>query len=164
MITPDKQPGKRITTMPSMQPISHPRRPARRPGQSMVEFALATTLLVLMIFGILEVARLVFSASAVNNGAREGAHYMALHPDATVLSITQQIAPKLIFLSSADIRVTLECPTCSGAGACLPPSCYTALYEPLTVTVGYTLTTAVPLPGFGNGIPITTRATAQRER
>jgi Flp pilus assembly protein TadG len=130
----------------------------------MLEFALAAILFLLLVFGILEVSRLVFATSSVNNSAREGAHYAALHPESTVYTLTQQIAPKLIFISPAQIQVTLNCPTCSGPGTCLPPACNSAIYQPLTVTIGYTLTTGVPLPGFGNGIPITARATARRER
>jgi hypothetical protein len=137
---------------------------SRRHGQSTVEFALTAMLLLLLLFGILEVGRLVFAVSAIGNGAREAAHYAALHPETSVVSLTQEIAPRLIFLTPADVQVTLDCPTCSGPGACLPPTCHTAIYEPLTVTVGYTWTTGLPLPGFGNGVPITTQATTRRER
>jgi len=133
-------------------------------GQATVEFALTALLLLLMLFGILEVSRQVFTVTGLSNGAKEGAHYAALHPETTVATLTQYIAPQLIFIAPADVRVTIDCPTCSGAGVCLPPSCYSAIHEPLTVTVGYTLTTAIPLPGFGQGIPITERATARREQ
>jgi hypothetical protein len=136
--------------------INTPRR-----GQSTVEFALAALLLLLLVFGILEVSRLVFAVSNISNGAREGAHYAALHPETSVVTLTQHIAPQLIFISAGDVRVTLDCPTCS---SCLPPACYDAIHQPLTVTVGYTLTTAIPLPGFGRGIPIIERSTARRER
>jgi hypothetical protein len=147
-----------------MHSFSNNPRYARQRGQSTVEFALAALLLLLLLLGILEVSRLVFAASSVGNGAREGAHYAALHPETSVFSLTQQIVPQLIFLAAGDIQVTFDCPTCNGPGACLPPACNTAIYAPLTVTVGYTLTTGLPLPGFNGGIPITTRATARRER
>ena len=137
---------------------------ARRRGQATVEFALTGLILFLVLFGILEVARLVFTASDVNNGAREGAYYAALHPDTTVDDLTQQIAPRLMFIGASEIWVTLDCPTCSGPSACRPPACHTAIYEPLTVTVGYTLSTGVSFPGFAGGIPITSQTTARRER
>src|SRR5215212_3459413 len=137
---------------------------ARRRGQSMLEFALAAMVFLLMVFGIMEVSRMVFATSSVTNSAREGAHYAALHPESTVYSLTQEIAPKLIFISPADIQVAFDCLTCSGPGTCLPPACNSAIYQPLTVTIGYTLTTGVPLPGFRNGIPIRSQATARRER
>jgi Flp pilus assembly protein TadG len=129
-----------------------------------VEFALAAMLLFLMLFGILEVSRLVFTVSSLSNGAREGAHYAALHPETSAISLTQQIVPQLIFISAGSVRVAIDCPTCSGAGICLPPTCNDAIHQPLTVTIGYTLTTAIPLPGFSQGIPIIEQATARRER
>jgi TadE-like protein len=136
----------------------------RRGGQATVEFALAALLLLLMLFGILEVSRQVFTITGLSNGAKEGAHYAALHPETTVATLTQRIAPQLFLVAPSDVRVTIDCPTCSGPDACLPPSCYNAIHQPLTVTLGYTLTTVVPLPGFGQGIPVVQRATARREQ
>lgn len=136
----------------------------RQRGQAMVEFALAAMLLLLMLFGILEVSRQVFTITGLSNAAKEGAHYAALHPGTTVATLTQQIAPQLFLITPADVRVTIDCPTCSGPGVCLPPSCYDAIHEPITVTIGYTLTTVVPLPGFAQGIPVTERATGRREQ
>src|SRR5512139_653353 len=48
---------------------AHPR------GQSMVEFALALPLLLLLIFGIIEVGRMVFTYSSVVNASREAVRY-----------------------------------------------------------------------------------------
>src|SRR5512139_1149020 len=48
---------------------AHPR------GQAMVEFALALPLLLLLIFGILELGRLVFTYSSVVNASREAVRY-----------------------------------------------------------------------------------------
>jgi hypothetical protein len=137
---------------------------SRRPGQATVEFALSAMVLLLMLFGILEVSRQVFTITGLSNAAKEGAHYAALHPETTVATLTQQIAPQLFLVTPADVRVTIDCPTCSGPGVCLPPSCYDAIHEPITVTIGYTLTTVVPLPGFAQGIPVTERATGRREQ
>jgi Flp pilus assembly protein TadG len=136
----------------------------RRRGQSTVEFALAALLLLMMLFGILEVARQVLTVGGLSHAARESAHYAALHPESSVVTLTQRMSGQLIFIAPADVRVTLDCPTCSGAGTCLPPTCYDAIHQPLTVTLGYTLTTVVPLPGFNGGIPIIERATARREQ
>jgi hypothetical protein len=139
-------------------------RATRQRGQSMVEFALTAMILFLMLFGILEVSRLVFTISDINNSAREGAYYAALHPETTVAGLTQSMRPKMIIVAPADVQIALDCPTCSGLSACLPPGCNTALYQPLTVTVGYTLSTGIAFPGFAGGIRIETQATARRER
>ncbi len=147
-----------------MRSFVYNRQSIRRCGQATVEFALVAGILFLMLFGILEVARLVFTISDLNNSTREGAYYAALHPETTVAQLRQSIGAKMIMAAPADVQIGLDCPTCSGPSACLPPACTTALYQPLTVTMGYTLSTGVALPGFAGGIRIQTQATAQRER
>ena len=44
-------------------------------GQALVEFALTAILFLFLIFGIIEVGRLVFSIAAIRTAAREGARY-----------------------------------------------------------------------------------------
>ena len=63
-----------------MKPFSlfnHPssRKPGRQNAQSMVEFALVMPLLLLLIFGILEVGRLLFTYSTVITASREAVRY-----------------------------------------------------------------------------------------
>ncbi|MEA2684561.1 MAG: TadE-like protein [Chloroflexota bacterium] len=51
------------------------RRAGGRVGQTAVEFALIGTILLALFFGVFEVGRFAFGASAVSNGAREGARW-----------------------------------------------------------------------------------------
>jgi TadE-like protein len=53
------------------------RRPARRagPGQSLVEFALVFPIFLLLLFGLIDIGRFVYTANALNQAAREGARY-----------------------------------------------------------------------------------------
>ena len=44
-------------------------------GQALVEFALTAILFLFLIFGIIEVGRMVFSVAAIRTAAREGARY-----------------------------------------------------------------------------------------
>src|SRR6478752_6033424 len=92
------------------------RRVARRrsaPAQSMVEFALVSTVLFLMLLGIVEISQLVFTINSVNNGAREGSHWAVLHPSnltscapscpaATNTLATQQIASSLFLVDTTN--------------------------------------------------------------
>jgi hypothetical protein len=48
------------------------RRPRGR-GQSLVEFALVLPIFAILLFGIIDFGRYVYTANAINNGAREGA-------------------------------------------------------------------------------------------
>ena len=50
-------------------------------GQSMVEFALVLPLLLLLIIGAMDIGRLFYVKMVLTNAAREGANYMAFHPD-----------------------------------------------------------------------------------
>jgi Flp pilus assembly protein TadG len=52
-----------------------------RKGQSLVEFAIALPLLVLIMFGVLDLGRAFFSLITIHNAAREGARYGTLYPD-----------------------------------------------------------------------------------
>ena len=50
-------------------------------GQGLVEFALVLPLLLLILFGVLDLGRIFATAITVTNAAREGARYISLHPD-----------------------------------------------------------------------------------
>ena len=51
------------------------RSPERRPGQGLVEFALILPVLLLVLFGIIEFARILQAWLSVENGARFGVRY-----------------------------------------------------------------------------------------
>jgi Flp pilus assembly protein TadG len=51
------------------------RRRRRTRGQALVEFALVIPIFLLLVFGLLDVGRLVFINNAISQGAREGARY-----------------------------------------------------------------------------------------
>jgi Flp pilus assembly protein TadG len=55
-------------------------------GQSLVEFALLLPILVLIIFGVLELGRAFFAFIAISNAAREGARVFTFRPDVTTLA------------------------------------------------------------------------------
>ena len=45
----------------------------RQRGQSLVEFALVFPIFAILLFGIIDLGRYVYTANALSNGAREGA-------------------------------------------------------------------------------------------
>ena len=55
-------------------------RPSARParGQSLVEFALVLPIFAIMLFGIIDFGRYVFTANSLNNGAREAARFASV--------------------------------------------------------------------------------------
>jgi hypothetical protein len=125
----------------------------------MVEFALAATVLFALVFGIIEVSRLVFTVNALNNAAREASHYAALHPTATTTDITTQITPMLLLIDSANPALFSLTYDNSAYQACPPPSCY---YQPVSVTLSYNWNTFVPLLNLG-AIPLVAASIARVE-
>lgn len=57
-----------------------------RQGQGLVEFALLLPILVLVVFGVLELGRAFFAFIAITNAAREGARVYTFRPDVTTLA------------------------------------------------------------------------------
>jgi Flp pilus assembly protein TadG len=47
-------------------------------GQSLVEFALVLPIFAIMLFGIIDLGRYVFTANSLNNGAREAARFASV--------------------------------------------------------------------------------------
>jgi Flp pilus assembly protein TadG len=62
-----------------------------RRGAYLVEFALVATLFFLFIFGILEYSRLVMTLEVLQNAAREGARFAAVHTHDKTTSDVQNV-------------------------------------------------------------------------
>jgi Flp pilus assembly protein TadG len=58
--------------------IDHAR--SRRSGQATVEFALASTVFMLLVFGALDFGRAIFISAELHNAVREGSRYGTMHP------------------------------------------------------------------------------------
>ena len=50
-------------------------------GQGLVEFALVALFLLLVMFAVIDFARVFFGYATMSNGVREGARYGVVHPD-----------------------------------------------------------------------------------
>lgn len=126
-----------------------PQRSFKLHGQELVEFALVFMVLVLFIFGAVDVARGFYTVIVVSNAAREGARYgvshgievvaIPLNPNQLVLSgtpagqdirsaVKQEAAGAQITLTDGDIAIA-----CLPAGTC-------GHGQPLRVTVTHNFT------------------------
>jgi Flp pilus assembly protein TadG len=135
----------------------------------MVEFAMVASVLFLLLLGIFEAGRIIFTLNSVSNGAREGAHWAAINPPGATIAatypttVTSAIAPTLFLIDTSnatnyrlDVTVPGTWSTCIAN-----PSCS---YPPITVTVGTTVTLLVPLPGIGSRLVFTSASTTLVER
>jgi len=88
-------------------------------GQELVEFALVLPLLLLIVFGVLDLGRLFHSSITMTNAAREGARYAMIHPD-DVVGI-QEATLAEANNSGIDLSTSIIDVSCSlGCGSGLP--------------------------------------------
>lgn len=111
--------------------LTGPQCQASNHGQTLVEFALVVPILLLVVFGIMEFGRVFYTYSALTNGAQEAARYGIIHPTDKA-GIQNQVISTTIGLKVAPSNVIVSCNPCRST-------------YPITVTVSYTFTTAIPL-------------------
>jgi hypothetical protein len=77
-------------------------------GQALLEFALVSVFLVLVLFGIMDFARVFFAYGTMSNGAREGARYGIVHAgdDAAI----EERARGMLVLIGDEATVTVNYP------------------------------------------------------
>lgn len=71
----------------------------------MVEFALVAPLLLFLLIGILDVGRAVNAYVTISNAAREGSHYVALHPTASQGAIESAVRARVVPLAAAAVTI-----------------------------------------------------------
>lgn len=54
-----------------------------RPGQAIVEFAFASIIFLMIVFGTIDFGRAIFMSAELHNAAREGARYGKINPSQT---------------------------------------------------------------------------------
>jgi len=91
------------------------RRPKQR-GQALVEFALVIPIFVLLLFGLLDVGRLVYVNNAVAQGAREGARWGAVQGRSATASDRTTVGNRAISLLAA-VPAPVASVTCERDGA-----------------------------------------------
>ena len=112
-----------------------PRTNAQRRGQATVEFALILVIFFAMLYGILEISRLLFINAELENAAREGVDYASRHPEVTASDLRDNvIAPKLALIDKNSPDFAVNSP---GLPRGIGP------YYPVQVTVSYTWTSIV---------------------
>jgi Flp pilus assembly protein TadG len=94
-------------------PTASFRRGQHRAGQTMVEFALTATVLVLLIFGLINMAILVYNYNTACSAAREAVRYAIVHsptgPNPATTAQIQQVAinyAPALNLTSSNITVS----------------------------------------------------------
>lgn len=134
--------------------MSRPIHPTRKRGQALVEFALVFPLLLLMVFGIIDAGRLIYTYNTVANSARNGARVAIVNQSTlgtdTCDTTMATAYPKGCALSSGialgltagDVSVNYRDPTddtkdCSVLSiGCIAIVKVTGQFQPLTPVIG----------------------------
>lgn len=77
-------------------------------GQGLLEFAMVVTILLLLLFGIIDFSRIFFGYATMSNGVREGARYAVVHPEDT--AGIQAAAHAMMIVLGAPVSVTVNFP------------------------------------------------------
>ena len=131
------------------------------PGQSLVEFSLMLTAVVLLLAGILDLGRAYFTFLALRDAAGEGAYYGSIYPNwhtaadnsdpNNVEYRVKNSAPSGGLVDWSTVTVKIDAPDTSPA-------------NPITVTATYDYTLVTPFIGAivgGQTLPLTASAVAE---
>jgi Flp pilus assembly protein TadG len=107
-----------------------------------VEFSLSLIVIVALLYGLLEISRLVLARIEIDNAAREGSQYAALHAGTTGQYLRQHVlTSKLPLIGTGDPNLQVSDPQYPEGG--------NGPYLPISVTVVYTWTSWVNfVPSF----------------
>ncbi|MBC7260892.1 MAG: pilus assembly protein, partial [Chloroflexi bacterium] len=78
-------------------------------GQSLVEFALCLSLLMLIFLGVFDLGRVFHAYIVITNAAREGAYYGAMHPSDSsgiVARVLSEAQGSGVALSASNVSVS----------------------------------------------------------
>ncbi len=117
-------------------------------GQATVEFALVLLVLLAVVYGIIEISRLMLANAEISNAAREGAHYAALHPRVNAYTCLRNkiILPRLTMADKDSANLSVTRLPLDGA----PDSAFTFPHT-IAVTVNYQWTSLVNImPDMGS--------------
>jgi Flp pilus assembly protein TadG len=134
----------------------------RRPGQSLVEFALILPVLLLIFMGIVDFGRVIYAYNSVSNAAREGARIGIVDQRtgaggaylAAIEAANQATALGLDPRNPSQVLVTFPDPTPTHTCPIVSVGC------PISVRVQYQFTAITPIIGRIIG-PITVGSTAE---
>ena len=101
----------------------------RQRGQSLVEFALSSVVLLLLVGGLVDIGRAIYISEALSNAAREGARHGVWfdaprqnHPYLNDAEIKASVDSQLAAISIPASVLKTTCPGPSGSGSG-PPHC-----------------------------------------
>ncbi len=137
------------------------RRRTRAAGQTLVEFAIAVTVFLMLVIGTVDLGRAVYQFNGVSEAAREIARVTSVHPGSTlgtsdetlaVVSSQRAIIPSLVILSYTCVDL---------AGAPVTGNCIAGDWVRVSATARFT--PVMPLLLFLGSIDLSSSSSARLE-
>lgn len=127
-VSPPRPPSARHSEHPPALWVWRWRR-RRTPGQALIEFLLVIPILLLLLFGLIDVGQTLLANYTVNQAARSAAHVAAIGggDEAAATQTVRDVISGGVGMSSARAVVRVTCPH----APC-------RRYDPITVTIDYT--------------------------
>ena len=90
-------------------------------GQGLVEFAFVATILMVLVVGLIDLGRALFTFMALRDAAQEGATYGSIYPgeSAAIELRTRDTSKRPVDLTNTslvDVQINLLGPACAGTG------------------------------------------------
>jgi Flp pilus assembly protein TadG len=144
-ISPFAKPFQAKLAMVMVKPAATGVRRRSAAGQSLTEFAVSMTFLLILLSGILDLGRAYFVILSLRDAAQEGASYASIDPtDLTAIRqrVRQSSQGPIDFTAFADSQITIQYigPACAGNG--------------VQVTLEYSFEFIAPFIG-GTALPLT---------
>jgi len=101
--------------MKTVSAFSRQRTAGSRRGQALVEFAIAALVLLMLIFGVIEIARIFLVYTTITDAARQGVRYAITHGTPPAGPTTTGSATNNINAAGLTINTTFPNMSCAGA-------------------------------------------------
>jgi Flp pilus assembly protein TadG len=148
--------------------VNHPseasgRQTSRRAeaGSAFIELGLMLPVLLLILLGAIDFARVFFADIALTNAAEVGAMYGArsVSGSSDLTSMQDASTADAADLSGVTATASQYCTCGNGAAHTCPVSCSgSTMHTFVSVTTSYTFTPLVPFPGIPSSVPMTRTA------
>ena len=130
-------------------------------GSAFIELGLMFPMLLLILVGAIDFARVFFADIALTNAAEVGAMYGArsVTGSSNLTSMQNAAVADAADLTGVTATATQYCTCGSGASHTCPVSCSgTTAHTFVSVSASYTFVPAIPFPGIPSSIPMTRTA------
>ena len=134
---PAAEPLRPPTKIPTKPPTTRPTK-TWHAGQSLIEFALALPIFLLLVFGLVDLGRGFYYYNLLSNMAREGARYAIVDPDNTA-AISSTVSSAGIWLDRSGPLVTQVITNGTSNGY--------SRGSPITVSLTYSMYAITPMIG-----------------